>query len=115
MESAMNQVLSDHRKNRQDHATTIASNQETLAENLDGQFYFGVCGAGASGSVIADRLAVNRDVKVLLIEAGGSDELELVTDPNVRVRAIGSEHKSISSTVRYKELDASKFRDFWRD
>ena len=23
-------------------------------------------------------------------------------------------HKSINSTVRYTELDASKFRDFWR-
>ena len=24
-------------------------------------------------------------------------------------------HKSINSTVRYTELDAGKFRDFWRD
>jgi hypothetical protein len=24
-------------------------------------------------------------------------------------------HRSISSTVRYTELDAGKFRDFWRE
>ncbi|OBJ51305.1 oxidoreductase [Mycobacterium sp. 1423905.2] len=39
-----------------------------------------VCGAGSSGSVIAGRLAENPDVKVLLLEAGGSDEVPSVTD-----------------------------------
>lgn len=54
------------------------------------QFDFIVCGAGTSGSVIAGRLASNPDVKVLLVEAGGSDELELVMDPNLWVKALGS-------------------------
>ena len=34
-----------------------------------------VCGAGSSGSVIARRLAENPDVKVLLLEAGGTDDV----------------------------------------
>jgi choline dehydrogenase len=33
-----------------------------------------VCGAGSSGSVVAGRIAQNPDVKVLLLEAGGSDD-----------------------------------------
>lgn len=39
-----------------------------------------VCGAGSSGSVIARRLAENPDVKVLLLEAGGTDEVPAVTE-----------------------------------
>src|SRR3984957_5373434 len=39
-----------------------------------------VCGAGSSGSVIARRVAENPDVRVLLLEAGGSDEVSAVTE-----------------------------------
>jgi len=39
-----------------------------------------VCGAGSSGSVIARRLAENPDVKVLLLEAGGTDQVPSVTE-----------------------------------
>jgi choline dehydrogenase-like flavoprotein len=44
------------------------------------QFDFIVCGSGSSGSVVAGRLAANPNISVLLIEAGGSDETELVLD-----------------------------------
>ncbi len=87
----MNQELSDNRRNRPEFTARIASNQDWLAEGLSAQFDFIVCGAGASGSVVAGRLAANPDVRVLLLEAGGSDELELVMDPNLWVRAIGSD------------------------
>ena len=41
-----------------------------------------VCGAGSSGSVVARRLAENPDVKVLLLEAGGTDDVPSVTEAN---------------------------------
>lgn len=40
---------------------------------------FIVCGAGTSGSVVASRLAENPAVSVLLVEAGGSDQVPSVT------------------------------------
>ena len=50
-----------------------------------------VCGAGSSGSVIAGRLAQNPDVDVLLLEAGGSDDVEAVTDIHQWPANLGSE------------------------
>ncbi|WLH38327.1 GMC family oxidoreductase N-terminal domain-containing protein [Pseudomonas sp. FP2196] len=44
-------------------------------------FDFIVCGAGTAGSVVAGRLAENPEVRVLLIEAGGSDEHPHVLEP----------------------------------
>ncbi len=39
-----------------------------------------VCGAGSSGSVIARRLAESPEVRVLLLDAGGADDVPGVTD-----------------------------------
>ena len=76
---------------QEDFASRVRANQEQLSANLGGQFDFIVCGAGTSGSVVAGRLAANPAVKVLLLEAGGSDELELVMNPNFWVKTLGSE------------------------
>ena len=72
-------------------APRVRANHEKLAAELRGRFDFIVCGAGTSGSVIAGRLAANPEVQVLLLEAGDSDELELVMDPKLWVKALGSE------------------------
>ena len=45
---------------------------------LEKQYDFVVCGAGSSGSVVARRLAENPDVTVLLLEAGGTDDIPAV-------------------------------------
>ncbi|MEE6138130.1 GMC oxidoreductase [Mycobacterium sp. 050128] len=50
-----------------------------------------VCGAGSSGSVIARRLAENPDVSVLLLEAGGSDDVPTVTEANQWPLNLGGE------------------------
>ena len=58
----------------------IASNQAALRRNLKRSYDYIVIGAGASGSVVARRLAEDLNTQVLLLEAGADD-----LKPNVLV------------------------------
>src|SRR3981081_1948116 len=62
----------------------VRTNQVNLAANVAVGYDFIVCGAGSSGCVVARRLAENPAVRVLLLEAGGEDDLPSVTDPELR-------------------------------
>jgi choline dehydrogenase len=56
-------------------AEWVRRNQQQLGADLKPQYDFIVCGSGSSGPVVARRLAENPDVSVLLLEAGGPDDV----------------------------------------
>jgi len=72
-------------------AERIRINQQKLSSELRTKFDYIVVGAGTSGSVVAGRLASDLNTQVLLLEAGGNDETELITNPNRWPMTLGSE------------------------
>src|SRR5499433_3357066 len=69
----------------------VRLNQQRLASELKSHYDFIVCGAGTSGCVVAARLAADPDTHVLLLEAGGTDENDLVMNPNSWPMTLGTE------------------------
>src|SRR5262249_32931671 len=69
----------------------VRLNQRKLASDIKSHYDFIVCGAGTSGSVVAARLAADLNAQVLLLEAGGTDETDLVMNPNLWPMTLGSE------------------------
>src|SRR5258706_3785598 len=76
---------------QEDFAERVRANQQKLSAGLGKRFDFIVCGAGTSGCVVAARLAADRTTKVLLLEAGGTDETDRISDPNRWPMTLGSE------------------------
>jgi choline dehydrogenase len=73
------------------YSARVRANQRALTAEIGTKFDYIVCGAGTSGSVVAARLAANPNVRVLLLEAGGSDEADVIADPNRWPMTLGSE------------------------
>jgi choline dehydrogenase len=76
---------------RTEFAERVRLNQQKLTAELKLHYDFIVCGSGSSGSVVARRLAEHPDVSVLLIEAGGSDDVPCVMEANQWHLNLGSE------------------------
>src|SRR5262245_35738044 len=72
-------------------AAHVRANQQKLTAELKPHYDFIVCGSGSSGSVVARRLAENSAVEVLLLEAGGSDDVPAVMDPSAWPSLRGSD------------------------
>jgi choline dehydrogenase len=72
-------------------AVTSQSKHQKLDSGLSKHFDYIVCGSGSSGSVVAGRLAAYPEFRVLLLEAGGSDETELVLDTDRWPMNLGGE------------------------
>src|SRR5262245_9780185 len=74
-----------------DFAERVRVNQQQLSSELRTRFDYIVCGAGTSGCVVAARLAADPKTQVLLLEAGGTDEMDIIMNPNRWPMTLGSD------------------------
>jgi choline dehydrogenase-like flavoprotein len=66
-----------------------------------------------TGSVVARRLAENRDVSVLLLEAGGGDDVPSVMDADKWPMNLGSERTGASMRSQAVVSTAGLYRFRW--
>jgi choline dehydrogenase-like flavoprotein len=83
--------MNTHPVDGADFVERVRQNQQRLGAELKPQYDFIVCGSGSSGSVAARRLAEHAEVSVLLLEAGGDDDVPEVMRAEQWPLNLGSE------------------------
>jgi len=73
-----------------DYAARVREQQQERAAKLETRYDYVVCGAGTAGCVVASRLGTDLKTRVLVLEAGGSDDLHIVSDPDRWLMTLGS-------------------------
>jgi choline dehydrogenase len=66
-------------------------NQDRMSASLKRNYDYIICGAGSAGCVVAARLAESTGAEILVLEAGGTDDLDITNDPNLWPTTLGSE------------------------
>src|SRR5712675_3321071 len=82
-----------HETATNEFAERVRTNQQRLRSEVKPYYDFIVCGSGSSGSVVARRLAENPAVSVLLLEAGGQDDVPEVMRAEQWPLNLGSERE----------------------
>jgi choline dehydrogenase len=80
-----------HRPETAEFDTSVQANQRRLAAEIRPSYDFIVCGSGSSGSVVARRLAETGRASVLLLEAGGTDDVPSVREAGQWLANLGTE------------------------
>ncbi|WP_105405267.1 GMC family oxidoreductase [Neorhizobium sp. T7_12] len=69
----------------------IKDNQAARAKKLSGSYDYVVCGAGSAACALVGRLAADRSKRILVIEAGGWDDVSPILDPHRWFTNFGTE------------------------